>query len=309
MTALLFGIIYCGIFIFLVASVVRAVRYARAPVHLRWELYPVPHEEPDRVKHGGSYFESGDWWTKASPFNWLGEVKAMVPEMLFLKGLWEFNRPMWYRSFPFHFGLYLLIGTAVLVAATAAIAVARPGWIAGAPGVVLHYLYAVTGVAGGALAVIGATGLLIRRLTDADLKNYTTPGDIFNLVFFLAAFGLLFAGYASKGEGTSILGIAIGLLTFDTTVRAPGLLAAGLALASLLVAYIPMTHMSHFIAKYFTYHSVRWDDRPSVREKRFRAKVAECLTYRPTWAAPHVMADGKRSWADVAAANPAQESK
>ena len=32
----------------------------------------------------------------------------MVPEMLFLHGLRTFNRSLWYRSFPFHFGLYLL---------------------------------------------------------------------------------------------------------------------------------------------------------------------------------------------------------
>ena len=38
----------------------------------------------------------------------------MIPEMLLLKGLWEFNRKLWYRSFPFHFGLYILIGAAIL---------------------------------------------------------------------------------------------------------------------------------------------------------------------------------------------------
>ena len=28
------------------------------------------------------------------------------------------------------------------------------------------------------------------------------------------------------------------------------------------LAYIPLTHMSHFVGKYFTYHAVRWDDAP-----------------------------------------------
>jgi nitrate reductase gamma subunit len=173
----------------------------------------------------------------------------------------------------------------------------------------LHFVYAATGVVGGVLAIAGAAGLVVRRLTDANLKTYTTPGDIFNLVFFIAAFALLFAGYAARGNDISVLGVAMAVLTFDTSVQVPGLLAAGLALTSLLAAYIPMTHMSHFIAKYFTYHSVRWDDRPSVREKQFRVKIAEYLTYRPTWAAPHVTADGKRTWAEIATTNPARETK
>ncbi len=70
-----------------------------------------------------------------------------------------------------------------------------------------------------------------------------------------------------------------------------------------------MTHMSHFIAKYFTYHSVRWDDAPNRRRGRLEAQVAEYLTYRPTWAAAHMGADGKKTWAQVASTNPAQEVK
>jgi hypothetical protein len=50
---------------------------------LRWELYPVPHEAPERAEHGGSYFEESDWWTKKRKFNLGGELAAMLPEMLF----------------------------------------------------------------------------------------------------------------------------------------------------------------------------------------------------------------------------------
>ena len=32
-----------------------------------------------------------------------------------MKGLCEFNRKLWFGSFPFHFGLYLLIGTLALL--------------------------------------------------------------------------------------------------------------------------------------------------------------------------------------------------
>jgi nitrate reductase gamma subunit len=283
---------YASAAVFVVACVARVVRYARAPLHLRWELYPVPHEASERAAHGGSYFEESDWWTRPSHFNFWGELRFMAPEILFLKGLWEFNRKLWYRSFPFHFGLYLVIASLGLLGAAAALNLPM-----------LRVLYATAGGAGAVLVLIGASALLARRLTDPELRLYTAPGDLFNLVFFLAAFALIAAGYFT-GSAPSMFDIARGLLTFDTSVRVPPLLGTGLALGSVLAAYIPLTHMSHFIGKYFTYHSVRWDDRPVARKRELSRTIAAYLACRPTWSAPHVGADGHKTWGEVAAANP-----
>jgi len=309
-TVFLYAAIYTATLVFLLACVVRTVRYARLPLHLRWELYPVPHEETVRAKHGGSYFEATDWWEKPIPFNLLGELKSMLPEMLFQKGLWEFNRTMWFLSFPFHFGLYLLIGSTALLMARALLSLLTPQLAAGGIGLILHYVYAAGWLAGAALTVAGALGLLIRRLTDKELRTYTVPGDIFNLLFFVVTLGCLLTGYLLQPQGApKALALAKSILTFDTNLRIPAPLATGLVLGALLVAYIPLTHMSHFIAKYFTYHSVRWDDRPSKRGSVLERRVAEYLTYRPRWAAPHVGADGARTWADIALANPARGDK
>ena len=310
MTAALYLFLYAMILVFAAGCAVRIYRYATAPMHLRWELYPVPHEEPHRVQHGGSYFEAPDWWTRPVHFNLAGELKFMIPEMLFLKGLWEFNRPMWRRSFPFHFGLYLLIATAALAAVAAALDLIAAGTSSTSLGWAIARLYTVTGLAGAILCVVGALGLLHRRLTDPKLRLYTTPGDIFNLVFFVVAVALLFAGFASGGPGTpGPAAIVRGLIRFDTGLEIPATLAVGLALAGLLIAYIPMTHMSHFIAKWFTYHEVRWDDQPIAHSRRLARKLAEQLAYRPTWAAAHVGADGSKTWADIATTNPAQGAK
>lgn len=300
MTGLLYGIIYaCGV-VFVAGCVVRAVRYSRMPLHLRWELYPVPHEAPERASHGGSYFEQLDWWTHPRDSNLLGELAAMFVEIVFLKGVWKHNRKLWFRSFPFHFGLYLLAATAGLLALSAVLGPVMPS---------LRYLYAFTGVLGVLLAIAGAAGLLVRRLTEPEVKIYTTSADVFNLLAFVATFGLLAAGFLLRPAAPGPRQIARGILTFDTTLEIPGLLAAGLIMAALLAAYIPMTQMSHFIGKYFTYHSVRWDDRPNLRDGALEAKVAECVGYRPTWSAAHIGADGKKTWADVASANPAQQVK
>ncbi len=229
----------------------------------------------------------------------------MVPEMLLLKALREFNRKLWRRSFPFHFGLYLLIGTVALLLFSALLAIFAPRAIAGGTGAALRILYSATGILGAAMATLGAMGLLHRRISDPALRNYTVPGDIFKLLFFIVALGFLGAGTLLQPAGASgALALTRGLLTFDTGVQVSGLLTTGLILAALLVAYIPLTHMSHFVAKYFTCHSIRWDDLPSSKSDVLRRRISEYLTYKPTWAAAHIGADGKRTWTDIAAANP-----
>jgi len=307
---LLYTVIYASVLIFFVACLFRVLQYARTPIHLRWELYPVPHEESKRAAHGGSYFETADWWTQPSHFNLWGELKAMLLEVLFLKALWEFNRKLWLRSFPFHFGLYLLIMAVGLLGLCGVLSIYLPSLMTGAIGTSLRLFYEITGISGLLMSILGALGLLLRRLTDPQLKIYTIPGDIFNLLFFIVSFGIFSAGCLSRPASTpDMLALSKGLLTFDTGLEIHGLLALGLFLVGVLVAYIPMTHMSHFIAKYFTYHSVRWDDAANRRGGNIEAQLAECLAYKPTWAAPHMRADGKKTWAEVVSINPTQSEK
>jgi nitrate reductase gamma subunit len=284
MTLLVYVVMAACAVVFAVATIARAATYARQPMHLRWEIYPVPREGATRVA-------------------------AMIPEILFLKGLWAFNRRLWLRSFPFHVGLYLLAtaGMGLLVMASVA-RLAGSTSLGGPAGQVAAGVVAVTGWCGVVLAISGALALLHRRVTDPTLRAYTTAGDIFNLVFFAVALGTLGAGYVAKPAGSpGALSIAIGLLSWDHTVSVAPLLAAGLMSSAALIAYIPLTHMSHFIGKYFTYHSVRWDDAPFNR--RTSVALAEYLTYRPTWAAGHISAKGRPTWGEVVTTNPAREDR
>ena len=310
MTIVVYVVLCLSAAVFAAATAVRAVRYARAPLHLRWEIYPVPHEPAERAAHGGSYFEQSEWWTRPAPVNRWGTVRALTTEVLFLKALREFNAPLWRRSFPFHFGLYLLIATVAIVLTAAAGTMAVPELMAGWPGLALRACYRTAGMAGLILAPLGAAGLLHRRLTDPDLRRATVPGDVFNLAAFLIALGVLGVGYALEPVGApGPLTLAIGLLNWDTSLRVPGLLSAGLLASALLAAYIPFTHMSHFVGKYFTYHAVRWDDAVARRGGSIEKTMAAYLAYRPTWAAPHVTADGSRTWADIAASLPPDKVK
>jgi len=281
----LFVFIYLALATSLAASIARILRYARLPLNLRWELYPVPHEDATHAGHGGSYFEDLDWWTKPSRRNALGEWKAMAAEILLLRAMFHHNRRLWRCSYPFHLGLYLSILTGL-----AAVAGLALPWV---------------GLAGCLLVMAGATGLLIHRIRDRKLRLYSAPADFFNLCFFITAAGLL-ASSKIAGDGLSLAAVAEALRTFDTTISLPALQAAAMAVAALLIAYIPMTHMAHFIGKYFAYHAIRWSDQPSATLTGVERRIAEYLAYKPDWSAPHVGADGATSWADIASRTPAE---
>jgi nitrate reductase gamma subunit len=267
----LYCLLYAGAIVFLAGCIVRALSYSRQPLHLRWEIYPLPH--------GPS-----------------GELKIMLPEILFLKGLWEFNRPMWYASFPFHFGLYLIsAGIVLLCCAAVAPAAFFPA---------VYLICKACGTAGAILALAGSLGLLARRIAVPELRKYSSPADFLNLILFIVTVGLLLAGQWLRPAGSpGPLSILRGAATFDTRLQLPGVLAAGIAAGMILLAYIPMTHMSHFIAKYFTYHGVRWDERANVPGGIFEKRMAEYLMYKPTWSAPHI-GSGGRTWAQIATTNP-----
>jgi nitrate reductase gamma subunit len=302
MTLIVYLSLYAGLLLFVAGVTVRTVRYARARTHLRWELYPVPHEAPARAAHGGSYFEVADWWTRKRHFSLRGELNTMVPEMVYLKALREANRRLWRVSFPFHMGLYLLIGASVLLVANALFGPATAPYGA----LALAAIYKWMGIVGTIAVIVGATGLLVRRLSP-ELRNYTTPADLFNLACFIGTVTVIGLGYWLRPAGASMIEMVRGLLLFDTRVEVPHLLGAGLMMAAALLAYIPTTHMAHFMAKFFTYHLVRWDDAPNRRGSRLEARIRQHLALRPTWSAPHIGADGKKTWAEIAMLNPTQE--
>lgn len=273
---LLYCSIYAGIAVFLAGCVVRVLQYAKAPAHLRWELHPVPHGK-------------------------MGQLKVMIPEIALMKALREANRALWYRSFPFHFGLYLLALTTVLVLIAALLPIGD-----GATSL-LREIYRATGITGLIVGTLGVLGLLSRRLIDREMRSYTTAGDLFNLLLFAVTFGfLLHAALAPPPGVPGMTGVVRGALQFDTAIEPPTALLTGLMLGSFLLAYIPMTHMSHFIAKYFTYHSVRWDEHPNSPGSAMERQMGVYLGHRPTWAASHIGADGARTWADIATTNPAK---
>jgi nitrate reductase gamma subunit len=313
MTTFVYVIAYLGIVFFLIAVAVRFLFWSRMPMHLRWELYPVAHEGGGRAAYGGSYLEESDWWQKKREVSLLGEIKVMVPEILFLVALREHNQKLWTRSFPFHFGLYLVGITTVLLLIGGIVGALLPGAVAGPLTTVIGAAAPFLGGAGLVLGILGAIGLFLRR-SSRDLRDYTAPADYFNLLFFIVAFGVALVTFVGYDRDFSLVSMFVAnLATFNLASLGSGtgvlLLMLSVVLLSLLTAYIPTTHMSHFVGKYFAYHSIRWKDDPNLPGGK-EEKVIEGLLNRPiSWAAPHIRGDGKKTWLDAATEEPEVEGK
>jgi nitrate reductase gamma subunit len=294
---ILLALSYGLLAIFAVALVVKSVSIARLPVHLRWELAPVPKERT-RGRYGGSYLEEFEWWKKPREESLTAELVYILKEVLLLKALWEPNRRLWWFSFPFHWGLYLLVvagGLMLLAGAAAAAGVAGPGW-----GIAGGWLPVLAGL-GYAVGGLGALGLLISRLVDPKLQMVTTPVALFNLVLLLALFvtgGL--SVLTVPGAAHAMVDYARALFTAHAPAPMPGVLTAHVWLALVFLAYLPFSQMLHFVAKYFTYHEVRWDDRPLERGSRMEREVESLMKQPVTWAAPHVAGEGRKNWVDIA---------
>ena len=248
---------YLCLAVFLAAVVVRALKLLRLPLHLRWELYPVAHEK-GRAHYGGSYLEDLEWWTKPRASSKLGELKVMAPEILFLEGVRHHNLSQWWRTWPFHFGLYLLIGATVLCFVGGILGIQGPGGFFGT-------LIPIFGYAGLGLSLLGAIALLVRRLSEAAYREYSRVADFFNLGFFTVALALALVAHLGADPGFLRIRAFFGGLVSFQPVEVPPIQAVAIALFAILTAYVPLTHMSHFFTKYFMYHDIRWSDEPLVR--------------------------------------------
>jgi len=298
---------YLGLAVFILAVLKRIVAYKRNPMHLRWELYPVAHEGGGRASYGGGYLEELEWWNKPRETSRLRELSVMVPEMLFLKAAYEHNRSLWMVSFPFHFGLYLTFGLVALLVVGAVLELAGLPADSGLLGLVIG-VCAILGPIAFGLALVGAFGLLRRRLRDPALRNYSAMEHYFNLALFIATLGVAILTWATVDPNFAIArGFIAGLITFDLKEVNSPLFLLQVVLAVVTLAYIPFTHMSHFFMKYFMYHDIRWGDKPNVDAPEINEQIGEVLGYEPTWSASHIAIPGKKTWADIATFNPAAE--
>ena len=287
--------------VFVVAFSQKLIKYARMPIHLRWELYPLAGET--ERPWGGSYLEDPDWVVKPrEKHSFVGEMKFLGKEVLFFKEYFHSNRSLWYIVYPFHIGIFLLVGFFFLVVVGALTMIGGVEVSAESSnvwGLLLHYITLIVGIPALILGAIGCLTLLIRKMVDPTMAPYTRRIEYFNIVFVLAVFASGLLAWAVADIGFEVAREYMkGLLTFGSIEGLRSLTATHAVLLVLLLAYLPFTNMMHFFAKFFTYHQVRWDDAPNFRGGDLERGLKPLLGQRINWAAPHMQ--NLNRWSDVA---------
>ena len=296
-------LLYLAVAVFIVGNLVRIVRIVRMPVHVRWELYPVPHEPASKFSHGGSYMEDSEWWSKPLASNKLGELAIMLPEIFLLKGVWERNRSLWLWSWLMHWGLYLMAGTIILLLIGS---VGRLTGMISADmkingfGSALSWVIRLVSWLAVIAGTLGSAGVLLLRLFSRKLRPFASVATIFNVTLILALFDSgMIALLQNPDAIRQIFDLTVSLVTFHRVSLPGGVLATHVIILAFFLIYFPFTHMTHMYMKYFTYHSVRWDDQPLEKGGYKERNVENSLHYPVSWSAPHIRGDGRKKWVDV----------
>jgi nitrate reductase gamma subunit len=297
-------LIYISLAILLVWILLKVAKISRMPVHLRWELYPIPHQR-GKSHYGGSYYEDPDWWIRPDSHSLAGEIREMLAEIFALKTLFKNNRSLWYFSFPLHWGLYFLICFSILLIVNAAAEVLLGKAIVSMAGPLANFIEAATiacGAAGWILGGLGATGLLVMRILQIDLRRQSRRSDYFNLILLLAIFisgNITWLAY--DRSMTLHAALARSLISFSAYDNLPFAMKAEVILTVLFFIYLPFTHMTHFVGKFFTFHRVRWQDAPNLPGSRMESDINKAFGQTISWSAPHMQAG--KTW-DQAASGP-----
>lgn len=273
--------LYASILLFLGLSIRKACQIGKMPFHGRWELYPVPKEK-GKGHYGGSYYEEVKWYDKPRDVSLTEEIVDMMKEMLFIKKLFQNQRPFWWLSYSLHLGIYLTFAWFLIMAA-ALLVPAGSGLAA-----LMDFCVIFLGAAALGLATFGSGALFLKRVFNQSLRIYTTPQEYFNLLFlFVVGFtGLI--NWAGHPDFANVRETVAAMLTFRP-VTADGFYLLHLLLFGAIIIYIPLTKMSHYVGKFFSFHKVLWDNEPYLpgNEVAEKMKQGKKLSPKKSWSGPH----------------------
>lgn len=276
----------------------RTIKFARLPLHLRWDLYPMPSGK--HLSYGSSHYEEIDSWKKPQKKYTMQKIIFIIKDYISFFQYYRKNRGYWFILYPWHIGFYLIFLSHVLyffggIALLLDIPILAES--SSIPVLILYYATLITSIVGCFAGAIGSIGLLIRRITDRDLKNYSTPISYFTYVFFfLVFFSGLYSWYFFDPTFSSLREfwrdlIAIRPVNVD--------IATGIhiILFALFLIYMPFTRAMHYITKFFAFFGVRWDDSINLQGSDIEAKLIGNFKKRINWSAPHIQSS--ETWADV----------
>ncbi len=277
----------------------KAIKYAKMPLHLRWDLYPVIHE--NRRKYGGSYYEDLEWWTKPRQKNLIRSILFILKDNFYLGEYFHRNRGYWMVLLPWHVGFLLIISLHILcffAALTMLLGLPVSAESANILGKAIYYSILITGVGSFVAGSFGSVGMFIKRMADRNLRAYASPINYFNYLFLLAVFmSGLCAWYFGDSTFGDYRGFWKGLITFNFK-NVELLSAIHIILFSLLLIYLPFTRSMHYITRFFAFLWVNWDDDPNLKGSEIEKNAQKWLEQPVSWSAAHIQSGEK--WTDLA---------
>lgn len=287
-------------YIFIIAMyTVKAVKYLRLPVHLRWELYPVIHEE--RFHNGGSKYESLNWWEERRKQRSFRGFIFLLKEYLHMGEYFHRHMSYWLVLYPWHVGFILIITFHILCFFGAVLIVA--GIPVGpdsssAIGIFFYYATLITGVVSFIAGAFGSIGLVVKKSSDKNLKVYSTPLNYFSYLFTLVVF--LSGLYAWAFTDTTLAEYRefwVGLITLHYVTVMPAT-ALHIIIFDLFLMYLPFTRSFHYITRFFAFFLIRWEDTPNLRGSDLEKRLQEMFAQKITWSAPHIKSG--QTWGEAA---------
>jgi nitrate reductase gamma subunit len=284
---------------------IKLKKYLDLPLHLRSEVYPViPGDQTSKER---SYYEDPNWWTKPRRHNLFQRVWFLFSDYFFLREYFRRDKSYWFFLYPWHIGFIMIITFHIFCFFGALTSLLGIPVTYGSPSIFGNIIYGLTlatGVVSFISGFFGSIGILIKRLTDKDLRNYATPQNYITYTLLLAVFlsGLyswyfdpMFSVYRSFWKG---------LITFRPIDVEPSTVPH-ILLFDLLLIYLPFTRSLHYITRLLGFLLIRWDDKPNLRGSMLEKKVEEMLNLRISWNGPHTKPD--LLWKEVASEAIAQK--
>ena len=283
--------VYFAVVVFITATIYKVTLYSRMPRHLRWDLYPVPHQGL-----AGSKYQTIDFSGKASQFSLRHELIAMLEEMVWIKKAFVNNRRLWRGSFPLHIGIYLSALWLVLLVVGAVLELSGVSLDAVQGWAVLSLATQGIGVFGMLLGLAGSLLLLWLRLNETGLRAMSDLVTYYNLILLIVLFASgLVTWLTVDGSFALIRGHIAALLSFQPTT-VPPLIAWELFCLGVFLCLLPFSRMMHYAAKYFFYHRILWDDEPVKAGSQLEQNIAGYFAYRTSWSADHLAKD--KTWSE-----------
>jgi nitrate reductase gamma subunit len=299
MGTLVIVLTYVAYVFIVVMYTVKARAWLRMPPHIRWDLYPVIHEE--HYQYGGSYYEQQEWWKKPRPRHAWRSLFYALKDNFYMGEYYERHRSYWLFLLPWHLGFIFIITFHILCffAAVAMLSgidiTAASGQLAGR---IFYYILLSTGGIAFIAGTFGCIGMPVLRIVNRGLRAYATPFNFFNYAFFFLVYATgLYAWIALDPSLTEYRTYWVGLITLSPPHLHP-LTVLHIILFDLFLIYLPFTRSLHYITRIFALYCIRWDDEPNLRGSNLEKQISGLLSQKVSWEGEHIQSG--KSWAEVA---------